>query len=99
MPSRYRLDSMVSPRLPYLELVSLISSGSPSVATRNSWDIPLANFTVVSGENHLKRPVAGGRAESGALRYGEVMHTNFTLNTETGEWKEISFENMYLEHN
>ncbi|KAH7188274.1 PhoD-like phosphatase-domain-containing protein [Fusarium flagelliforme] len=72
--------------------------GSPSVATRNSFDIPLANFTVVSGENHLKRPVAGGRAESGALRYGEIIHTNFTLNTDTGVWNETKFENMYVKH-
>ncbi|EWY97745.1 alkaline phosphatase [Fusarium oxysporum NRRL 32931] len=72
--------------------------GSPSVASRNSWDIPLANFTVVSGDNHLKRPVAGGRAESGALRYGEVKHTNLTLNTETGEWKNVGFDTMYVKH-
>lgn len=58
----------------------------------------MANFTVVSGENHLQRPVAGGRAESGALRYGEVKHTNLTLDTQTGEWKEIGFDTMYLEH-
>jgi len=68
------------------------------VATRNSFDIPLANFTVVSGENHLQRPVAGGRAESGALRYGEIIHTNFTLNTDTGVWNETEFENMYVKH-
>ncbi|KAJ4141603.1 hypothetical protein NW768_000818 [Fusarium equiseti] len=72
--------------------------GSPSVATRNSFDIPLANFTVVSGENHLKRPVAGGRAESGALRYGEIVHTNITLNTETGKWNYTGLEKMYVEH-
>jgi alkaline phosphatase D len=58
----------------------------------------LANFTVVSGENHLQRPVAGGRAESGALRYGEVKHTNLTLDTQTGEWKEIGFDTMYVKH-
>ncbi|WXC51258.1 hypothetical protein QX201_010959 [Fusarium graminearum] len=71
--------------------------GSPSVATRNSWDIPLANFTVVSGENHLKRPVAGGRAESGALRYGEITHTNVSLNTETGEWNNTGFAKILKE--
>ncbi|TPX12916.1 uncharacterized protein E0L32_006796 [Thyridium curvatum] len=70
--------------------------GCPSVATRNGWEIPLANFTVVSGEDHLHRPIAGGRAESGALRFGEVKHTNLTRNTETGEWKVIGFEKMFI---
>ncbi|KAF5021469.1 hypothetical protein F66182_6490 [Fusarium sp. NRRL 66182] len=69
---------------------------SPSVSTRNSWDIPLANFTVVAGENCLQRPVAGGRVESGALRHGEVAHTNLTLNTETNEWEYIGFDTMHL---
>ncbi|KAM5345220.1 hypothetical protein ACJ41O_011082 [Fusarium nematophilum] len=71
--------------------------GSPSVASRNAWDIPLANFTVVSGENHLQRPVAGGRVEAGALRYGRVEHTNLTLDTETGEWDVVGFSSMYLD--
>ncbi|RBR10474.1 uncharacterized protein FIESC28_09469 [Fusarium coffeatum] len=80
------------------EQVSSRFYGSPSVATRNSFDIPLANFTVVSGENHLKRPVAGGRAESGALRYGEIVHTNITLDTETGVWNVTGLDKMYVEH-
>ncbi|KJZ72285.1 hypothetical protein HIM_08326 [Hirsutella minnesotensis 3608] len=70
--------------------------GSPSVATRNNWEIPLANFTVAAGENHIRRPVAGGRVESGAVRSGLVKHTNLTLDTETGEWKVIGFEKMYI---
>lgn len=74
----------------------LTDLGSPSVATRNPWDIPLANFTVLSGENHLHRPVADGKVESGSLRYGEVKHTNLSLNTETGKWKHIEFETMYV---
>ncbi|KAL2110175.1 hypothetical protein VUR80DRAFT_1510 [Thermomyces stellatus] len=50
--------------------------GSPSVASRNSWDLPLANFTVDSSDNHLSRPVADGRAESGGLKYGgEILHS------------------------
>lgn len=96
---RFRLGSMVRIKYLIFRLPSLTTaSGSPSVSSRNSWDIPLANFTVVSGENHLQRPVAGGRAESGALRYGEVKHTNLTLDTQTGEWKEIGFETMYVKH-
>lgn len=45
--------------------------GSPSVATRNAWDLPLANLTMFPGVNHLERPVAGGIVETGALRGGE----------------------------
>lgn len=70
--------------------------GCPSVATRNGWDLSLANFTVLSGESRLQRPVGGGRAESGALKFGEVKHTNLTLNTETMEWEVIGFDKMYL---
>ncbi|CAH0034697.1 unnamed protein product [Clonostachys rhizophaga] len=70
--------------------------GSPSVATRNGWDLPLANLTMLPGVNHLERPVAGGRVETGALRGGEVKHTNLTFNTEANEWKVIGFEKMYL---
>lgn len=70
--------------------------GSPSVATRNAWDIPLANFTVSAEDGILERPIAGGRVESGALRGGEVEHTNLTLNTETGEWEVIGFDKMYF---
>ncbi|KAF4465773.1 alkaline phosphatase [Fusarium albosuccineum] len=46
--------------------------GSPSIATRNGWEIPLANFTVITGENRIHRPGSGSRAESGALKSGEV---------------------------
>lgn len=76
--------------------LSLTYLGSPSVATRNPWDLPLANFTVLHNENHLQRPIAGGKAESGALRGGEIKHTNLTLNTDTGKWDVIGFEKMYL---
>ena len=71
--------------------------GSPSVATRNAWDIPLANFTVVAGENHLQRPIGGGVAESGALRGGEIKHTNLTYNTETKEWDVVGFDRMFIQ--
>ncbi|KAI0402802.1 alkaline phosphatase-like protein [Xylaria palmicola] len=70
--------------------------GSPSVATRNAWDIPLANFTVVSGENKLARPVGGGSVEAGALRGGKTNPTNVSLNTNTHEWDVVGFEQMYI---
>ncbi|KAI0164955.1 alkaline phosphatase-like protein [Xylariaceae sp. FL1272] len=70
--------------------------GSPSVASRNSWDLPLANFTVLSGENKLKRPIAGGSVEAGALQTGETKPTNLSLNTDTFEWDVIGYDQMYL---
>ncbi|KAF5650289.1 alkaline phosphatase [Fusarium sp. NRRL 25303] len=70
--------------------------GSPSIATHHAWEIPLANFTVLAGENHIHRPKYGVQAESGALKTGEIKHTNLTLNTETGVWKVKGFDKMYL---
>ena len=70
--------------------------GCPTVATRNGWDLPLANFTVKAGENHLARPVAGGEVEAGYFQDGEVKHSNITLNTETGKWEAIGFDKMFL---
>jgi alkaline phosphatase D len=66
------------------------------VATRNSWDLPLANFTVSAGQNHLSRPVAGGNVEAGFVRGGKTTGTNVTLNTDTNKWEVIGFETMYL---
>ncbi|KAG5985378.1 hypothetical protein E4U55_003606 [Claviceps digitariae] len=71
--------------------------GSPSVATRNGWDIPLANFTIHAGVNHLERPLGGGEAESGALRDGKIKHTNLTLNTNSGKWEVIGFGKMHVD--
>ncbi|KAI0113939.1 alkaline phosphatase-like protein [Nemania sp. FL0031] len=71
--------------------------GSPSVATRNSWDLPLANFTVLNGENKLARPVGGGSVEAGVLRGGETKPTNVTLNTDTGKWDVVGYDQMYIE--
>lgn len=71
--------------------------GSPSVATHNPWDIPLANFTVFPGDNHIHRPDGGSKAEAGALKHGEVTHTNVTLNTETNKWEVIGFDTMFLD--
>ncbi|KAI1345190.1 PhoD-like phosphatase-domain-containing protein [Xylariaceae sp. FL0016] len=71
--------------------------GSPSVASRNPWDLPLANFTVLSGENKIARPVAGGVVEAGALRDGETRPTNVSLDTDSGVWDVIGFDKMYLD--
>jgi alkaline phosphatase D len=60
--------------------------GLPSIATRNGWEIPLANFTVVAGENKLQRPVAGGVVESGSLKFGKTVQNNVTLDTSNGTW-------------
>ncbi len=71
-------------------------AGSPSVATRNSWDLPLANFTVLAGKNHLSRPVAGGNVEAGFVRGGKTTGTNVTLETTSGKWDVVGFEKMFL---
>ncbi|KAI0176326.1 PhoD-like phosphatase-domain-containing protein [Hypoxylon sp. FL1284] len=70
--------------------------GSPSVASRNPWDLPLANFSVATGANRLARPVAGGSVEAGFLRGGETKPTNVTLNTDTWEWDIIGYDQMYI---
>ena len=44
----------------------------------------------------MHRPIAGGEVESGAVRFGQVKHTNLTLNTETGKWEVIGFDKMYI---
>lgn len=58
--------------------------GLPTVVNRNPNEISIANFTVKAGENRLQRPVAGGIAESGYLRGGQIKQTNLTNNTQTG---------------
>ena len=67
--------------------------GMPTVVSRNSWEISLANFTVKSGANKLSRPVAGGVVESGSLKGGKTVQTNVTLNTGNGTWF-VSQENL-----
>ena len=49
--------------------------GMPTVTTRNPYEIPIANFTVKSGENRIARPVGGGKAASGALNGCNVTDT------------------------
>ncbi|KAE8391539.1 PhoD-like phosphatase-domain-containing protein [Aspergillus alliaceus] len=70
--------------------------GCPTVATRNSWELPLANFTVKHGDSHLTRPIAGGHVEAGYIHQGEVKHSNLTLNTETGQWQVVGFDQMFV---
>lgn len=60
--------------------------GMPTLKTRNGWEIPLANFTVVAGANRVQRPVAGGLVESGSLKGGEMRGTNITVDTSDGTW-------------
>lgn len=42
------------------------------------------------------RPVAGGEVEAGFIQEGNVKHSNLTLNTETGEWKVVGFDKMFI---
>ncbi|KAH7066976.1 phosphodiesterase/alkaline phosphatase D precursor [Paraphoma chrysanthemicola] len=62
--------------------------GLPTIREHNGWEIPIANFTVRSGENRLQRPVAGGVVESGSLKYGKTEQNNVTLDTVSGKWFE-----------
>lgn len=67
------------------------------MSTRNNWEIPLANFTVNAGDNHLARPVAGGEVEAGYIQFGHAKHSNLTVDTKTGEWEVIGFDQMFIE--
>ena len=69
--------------------------GLPTIVNRNSNEISLANFTVMSGANALQRnPVPGGGVvENGALKGGKTVQTNLTRNTDTGAYF-ISMENQ-----
>ncbi|KAF4555768.1 Hypothetical protein D9617_2g057310 [Elsinoe fawcettii] len=66
--------------------------GAPTVRLRNAWDIPLGNFTTVSGSNRLARPIGGGSVTTGSLKDGvnpgvvTGVNSTLALNTETGEW-------------
>lgn len=69
--------------------------GLPTIATRNGYEIALANFTVLNGENKLQRTngaaAIGGVVESGSLKYGTLMGTNITNDTATGQYFISSF--------
>lgn len=70
--------------------------GCPTVAFRNSYDLPIANFTVYPGENRLSRPLTGGVVESGAVNSGETRHTNLTYDTVEETWHYVGFDDMFL---
>lgn len=63
--------------------------GLPTIATRNRYEIALANFMVLNGANRLMRTggvTAGGTVESGSLKYEKTVTTNVTLDTNTGKY-------------
>jgi alkaline phosphatase D len=72
------------------ESVEAAYFGIPTNAERQGYEIPLANFTVLAGENKLHRydgiPALRGSVEGGSLKGGETVSTNLTLDTSTGEW-------------
>ncbi|KAF2267353.1 hypothetical protein CC78DRAFT_457557 [Lojkania enalia] len=72
--------------------------GCPTVASRNPFEISLANFTVKAGDNHLTRNVGNGTVEAGALQRGTTRQTNVTLNTETGTWNVTMFNQMFIQY-
>lgn len=79
-------------------VVNSVGLGCPTVASRNPFEISLANFTVRAGANHLERSVANGTVESGALQKGSVRQTNLTLNTEDQTWNITHFDQMFIKY-
>ena len=72
--------------------------GTPYLKTRNGYEVSLANFTIEYGENKLKRPVAGGFVESGALQNGGKpgLLSNVTVDTNSWEWFVHNFTEINL---
>ncbi|KAK0712607.1 PhoD-like phosphatase [Lasiosphaeria miniovina] len=66
--------------------------GLPDLATRNGFEISLANFTVRPGENRLHRYGDGttvsstGAVERGSLQRGKTLASNLTHDTATGKY-------------
>ncbi|KAK8107575.1 uncharacterized protein PG998_009588 [Apiospora kogelbergensis] len=70
--------------------------GVPTNRVRQGYEVSLANFTVLNGENALHRSPSsdnagaaaalGGIVESGSLKLGQVKQTNLTHDTATGEY-------------
>lgn len=72
--------------------------GTPTLETRNGFEVSLANFTVENGANRLSRPIAGeSGVESGALQ-GEMKAavSNLTVDTNTGEYFVHQFERVNI---
>ncbi|KAH8597788.1 PhoD-like phosphatase [Bisporella sp. PMI_857] len=71
------------------EAVSAAFFGIPTTKIRQGYEISLANFTVVAGENKLHRTsgsAATGVVESGSLKNGNMVQTNLTFDTATGNY-------------
>jgi alkaline phosphatase D len=87
--------------MPLLQTINtdVICLGCPTVASRNPFEISLANFTVANGANALARPVGNGLVESGALQRGTVKQTNLSLDTATGQWLQRNFSSMFITYN
>ncbi|KAJ0365487.1 hypothetical protein COL154_004342 [Colletotrichum chrysophilum] len=64
--------------------------GIPTTRIKQGYEISLANFTVIAGENKLHRQngttAVGGIAESGSLKNGLVVQTNITHDTGSGDY-------------
>ncbi|RMZ91095.1 hypothetical protein DV736_g1689, partial [Chaetothyriales sp. CBS 134916] len=63
--------------------------GMPTIVDRNPGEISLANFTILSGANHLERfggSVVPGPVENGYVKFGTANPTNITNNTLTGQY-------------
>jgi len=63
--------------------------GIPTTRIRQGYEISLANFSVVAGENKLHRSsgsAAVGTVESGSLKNGEMVPTDLVHDTATGEY-------------
>lgn len=71
------------------EKVDAAFFGIPTTTVRNGYEIPLANFTVVAGENKLHRTEgspAAGAVQAGSIKGGKSSFANLTHDTETGKW-------------
>ncbi|KXJ89933.1 PhoD-like phosphatase [Microdochium bolleyi] len=63
--------------------------GIPTTRIRQGYEVSLANFTVLAGENRLHRAsgsAAVGLVESGSLKGGKMVPTNLTHDTATGKY-------------
>lgn len=73
--------------------------GVPTVAARTPLELPLANFSVVAGTNHLSRPISNGRVLAGAVKGGVTQNNNLTYNTADGTWQvRNDFNQMFISY-